>query len=591
MASLDRSRDYDGANGKKIEPYAHPLSYSRESEHDRSNTTELEQAQEISDLPILVLQNVNIDELPTSVNLKAADISSSSCTDDLPVEQRPTWILPAIQAPTKAAEPEAQDQEVQGYDALIQKLVKSSGIYALASLISPLVSLLLAPFLTHHLSRADYGALAILNTFVVLLAGVTQLGLSSAFFRAYGYDYESQRDRLDVLSTSFMLLLLISLPITITGIVAAPSLAIILLNAPSLSSAIRISALVILLQNLTVPGLAWLRAETRSAFFSTISIVNLLVSAGATILFVGIMHMGIEGALFATAMGYAVIVFCTVPMILLRAGIRLRFDIARGMLGFGFPHVLNLLAGWVLQLLDRYLLGLLGSLSQTASYAVAYSLGGALSAILITPFSLAWWIILYSIAKRDDAQRVFQLIFRWFSIILLFAAFGLSIFGTAVLDLFFPVAYHSAAAVIPVIAMSIMFNGVSIVVAVGISLHRKTWLATLSLTSSAIINTILNFILIPHYGAMGAAVATLLAYAALALIDYVLNKRIYPVPFETGRFLIALSIGIALYAGCSLLAPTQQFYIAWAIRIGSLGLYGGCLALLGKLPDRSYKHR
>src|SRR5579859_7862859 len=90
--------------------------------------------------------------------------------------------------------------------APLRGLIKSSGIYAIASVASPLVSLVLAPFLTHHLSPSEYGILTILNTLIGLVAGITQLGLGSAFFRAYSYDYTSHRDRRDVLATVTVLL-------------------------------------------------------------------------------------------------------------------------------------------------------------------------------------------------------------------------------------------------------------------------------------------------------------------------------------------------------------------------------------------------
>src|ERR1700724_2822531 len=67
---------------------------------------------------------------------------------------------------------------------VLRRFVKNSGFYAISSLAVPLVSLVLAPFLTHYLSPADYGMLTILNTFISLAGIVTQLGLGSAFFRA-----------------------------------------------------------------------------------------------------------------------------------------------------------------------------------------------------------------------------------------------------------------------------------------------------------------------------------------------------------------------------------------------------------------------
>lgn len=291
--------------------------------------------------------------------------------------------------------------------------------------------------------------------------------------------------------------------------------------------------------------------------------------------------MGLNGSLIATGIGYTFIGIGTLPVMLVRAGIRLRNDIAWGLLTFGFPHVITLLAGWVLQLSDRYLLGRFGSLSEAASYAVAYSLGGVASAFIIAPFSLAWWSLMYSIAKRDDAALVFQLIFRWLSSILLFATFGLSIFGIALLDLFFPATYLAAAPVIPLVALSNVFNGIFTVVSLGTSLQRKTWYVAILITCSALLNFGLNMFLIPVYGAMGAALSTLIAYFVLSLLAYMVNARIYPVRFEVGFFGVGLLLGVALYLISNFLASVMNFYVAWGIRMSTLLLYGGCLLLGG----------
>jgi len=492
----------------------------------------------------------------------------------------------AVKAPSGASKLDSRKLEVPDYASYIFNLAKSSGIFALASMASPLISLVLAPFLTHHLSRPDYGALVVLNTAIALLAGITQLGLSSAFFRSYNYDYESKRDRSGVISTVIIILALISIPTSIAAIIAAPWLATLLLNSSSLSDIVRLASLVVLLQNLTVPGFAWLRAENRASFYSILSIAMLLINLGATIVLVGILHMGIAGSLIATGIGYAVVLASTLPLMLRHAGIHLRADIAWGLLAFGLPNVANFVSVWILQLSDRYLLSHMASLSQTAVYAVAYSLGGVLSPLIIAPFSLAWPSTMYAIAKKDNAADIFRLVFRWFSIILLFATFGLSLVSVIVLHLFFPPSYHSAAPMIPIITTSIMFYGVYVVMTVGVSIRRKTWFAVAFTTTSALINVGCNLILIPHYGSMGAALSTLLAYVVLALIAYIVNQRIYPVPFEIGTFIIALVLGIGLYIGSSFFAQGQGSYMAWEISLSALVVYGACLGLIIYLSSR-----
>ncbi len=479
----------------------------------------------------------------------------------------------------------------ENYVELIRKLAKSSGVYAIASFVSPLIALVLAPFLTHNLSHNDYGALTVLNTVIALIVGITQFGLASAFFRAYNCDFESKRDHLDILATAVVLLSLSTIPVVIAVIASSSFVSSILFGTAIYSGPLAIAAVIVLMQNLTVPGFSWCRAESRPWLFSSLSIVNLIISLGANIFLVGILQMGVTGSLLAIAGGYACVVILTLPYILIRAGLRLRLDITQNLLTFGFPLVFNFISIWVLQLSDRYLLGRLGTLSEVASYGVAYTLGGVINILIITPFMLAWPAAMFTIAKRKDATQAFQLVFRWFSALLLFAAYGLSLLSTALLNLLFPPAYHSAAPVIPIIAMSTMFFGLSTICNIGISLRRKTWYAFLVGAISALINICANLVLIPLYGSMGAATSTLIAYALLVLFSYIINQRLYPVPFGIGKFLFALIIGITLYCGAETLAQPHGVILAWSILLGAFFLYGGYLLLSFRIEKWMKEYR
>lgn len=516
---------------------------------------------------------LQIDDIPT-LHLPKIGINQQLIQPSLAVPKSEKSSSHALISVTQTASNES-------YLEVIRNLVKNSGIYAISSLASPLITLLLSPFLAHILSRTDYGALSILNTVVSLATGILELGLGSAFTRMYTYDCKTRREQLDALSTLVLFLLLTLMPITAIGVIAAPWLSALILGSSSYSGAVQVGAVLVLSQNLTVPGLVWLRAESRAAFFSIISIANLLVTAGTTIVLVGTLHMGVAGSLVANGLGDVIIIACTLPIIFWHAGFRLRFAMAGSMLSFGVPNVMNLISNWVLQLSDRYLLGHFTSLSLAAGYAVAYSLSGVLSSAIISPFSLAWWVLMFSIAKRKDAQYVFKLIFRWFSIVMLFATLGLSLFGTNLLDSLFPASYHSQSSIIPVIALSTMFNGIFVVVSLATSLKRKTWLASLYFIISALVNVGFNILLIPIYSTMGAALATLIAYFVLASIAYLFNQRIYPVPFEVGLFFVALGIGVTLYLVDNELVQQQSFVMTSIIHISSLLLYGLCLLFLG----------
>jgi O-antigen/teichoic acid export membrane protein len=164
--------------------------------------------------------------------------------------------------------------------------------------------------------------LAVLTTVLSLTTGITQLGLGSAFFRVYSYEYTEPRDRRSVLATIIVLLPLVSIPVAIVASLLAPALAGVLLDGrSSLGGLITTTAWIVVVQNLTVPGFAWLRAENRPLFYSLLSISNVLIVLGANLLLVGLLGWGVEGSLLATGSGYAsVALYC--------AGYPLAFEIA-----------------------------------------------------------------------------------------------------------------------------------------------------------------------------------------------------------------------------------------------------------------------
>lgn len=504
----------------------------------------------------------------------------------------PTWIMPVVSADVEAQTTMRLPVVVpaaKSYMQLVKQLLTSSGIYAIASLTTPLIALVLAPFLTHNLSQAEYGTLAICNTIVSLVAGISQLGMGSAFFRAFGYDFTSPEGRRSVVGTVVIVLTVGSAVVLGIAAMWPRPIAQILLNDPSKAPLITILSIVILIQNFSIPGVAWMRAANRPAAYSVLAVGNLLIALAANFYFVGYAQMGIKGALIATGCGYGFISLIMFPVSIVYSRLRIRWDIAWSLLTFGVPQVLGFVSGWILSLSDRYLLTIFGTLDEVAKYAVAYNLGMVISAVVIAPFQMAWPTAMYAIAKRPDAQQVYKIVFRWFGYVLLLAAFGLAVCTTALLSWLFPASYRSAAPVIPVVGFSLAIYGVYIMFMSGANIRRKTWMGSTFVAVAALVNFGANVVLIPHYGAFGAAASTLVAYIVLATISYIGVQIVYPVPYEVGRFLIAAVSGIALYIAVGI-ASTHTGIIG-GVGIGAVGfiIYTGLLALLGGANVRAIR--
>jgi len=89
------------------------------------------------------------------------------------------------------------------------------------------------------------------------------------------------------------------------------------------------------------------------------------------------------------------------------------------------------------------------------------------------------------------------------------------------------------------------YSGYS-VLAIGIGRMRQTQFNWVVSGGAAVVNVILNVILIPSYGMIGAAIATLAAYVALFVGMWLRSRRIYAVPYQWRRLLTLAAAAVGL---------------------------------------------
>src|SRR4029453_9283821 len=93
--------------------------------------------------------------------------------------------------------------------AYLKRLAATGAAYAASSVIAKLIAVALLPLYTRHLTPADYGAAEVLLATVVALSIMFRLGIIEALLRFY-FQYDDQRERDDVVRSSFAFLLLTS---------------------------------------------------------------------------------------------------------------------------------------------------------------------------------------------------------------------------------------------------------------------------------------------------------------------------------------------------------------------------------------------
>lgn len=452
---------------------------------------------------------------------------------------------------------------------LLRRLVSDSAIYGLGGVSNQVLAVLLVPVYANVLGVADFGVLAIINTTLALGTMIVTLALPQAFFRSYLMDSQEPLERARVLRTAFGLRLMVSVGGLLgMAALAIPLTALLFGDMRSLPLLLLVAPIVFFDTVKTVP-LSFLRAERRPRAYATLAFTRAVLGSILIIACVVVLDLGVVGVLLG-GLGAAMIVAAAGLAILGPVGgLRAELDpqLVRRMLVFSLPLVPASIAGWTLNLSDRYLLQAIDSPSAVGIYSAGYSLGQVISALAIAPFTLAWGAAFWEIARSPDARATYARVMTVFVLLTTFVALGISAFSTDLLRLVFLPEFEPARFVVPFSAFAYVLYGAYTIGATGLNVEGRTGLLPVTLGISAVANVVLNFALIPAFGYMGAAAATLLSYSLLTVLTSAVGQRHYPVPWDIPRTVGALGLGMGL-ALASLVGPD---HLAW--RVACVGAY------------------
>jgi O-antigen/teichoic acid export membrane protein len=212
---------------------------------------------------------------------------------------------------------------------------------------------------------------------------------------------------------------------------------------------------------------------------------------------------------------------------------------------FGMPLVPSALFLWALNFSDRFFLVKLSGPREVGLYSIGVRMASAII-LLLAAFRTAWPAFAYSIEDDREAKRAYSFVLTYIVVITSWMALGLGVLAPWLVRLLTTPAFYSAERVVAPLAFAAAAFGAYIVVVIGIGRARKTrsnWVIT---GAACVLNIGLNLLLIPPYGMIGAAIATIGAYAMLFVGMAWRAQRIYPVPYQWRRVATAAGVAIAL---------------------------------------------
>jgi len=449
----------------------------------------------------------------------------------------------------------------------LQALSKETLVYGASTVIGRFLNFLLVPFYVNVLhSSAEYGISTSLYTYISFFNIIYTLGLEAAYFRyaAKGeQEYRSIEDERKLFSGPFLLILGIGLTISTIVIFGASALVWptffdpkhnITPLVPMLTTILRVGALIVLFDSLAVLPFAVLRLQHRAKKFATLKLLNIVVTLVLNFVFILGFRWGVRGIFIANLAASVLVFLLLIPTIRERFEWKYSKAEMKLLLPFGLTNVPAYLAAMMVQVIDRPIVQSILGLGVLGVYQANYRMGFTMM-VFVSLFEYAWRPFFLKEARTDDtrARQLFARVFTYFMLIALIGFLVLSIalpyivstpiFGRRLLK----PEYLTGLDIIPVVLLAYVFQGMYTNFIAGIYIKNRNRVLPWITGLGAGVNIVANLLLIPVLGIMGAALATLFAYMAMAVAIYVQAQKAYPIPYDWSRVGSIAAIALGLF--------------------------------------------
>ncbi len=424
----------------------------------------------------------------------------------------------------------------------------------IAAAVSKAAVFFLMPFYTAYLAPADFGTADILVDTAILLLPFVSLNAPEAVFRFLA-GKEAYEKKIVISSGVIFLavgafLLLLLLPLSRLFLVLHTYL-------PYLVAYIVASVSRSFLAHIV-------RAEGRYGLYAAQQVSCALLTVLLQILLLASFHFGVGGYLLGVIVADAAVALALLFFVRpwrffsLRA---IKGERLRAMLGYALPLIPTAALWWVTSISDRYIILHYHGSTAIGLYAAAARIPAVLT-FAVGIFLEAWQYTAIR-EKEEGRAALFERIYDMLLPVSVGASALILTLAFLLVSVIYAPEYEGAVALIPFLTLASLLSALSSFLGSVYAVKLKSVASFLTAFCGAALNLGLNFLLIPTYGAIGAAFATFVAYFAVFAIRLWHSGRYLAFSHHFGKLL--LSLGFLLLAAYAVIKQAFDIVLLPAI--------------------------
>lgn len=401
-------------------------------------------------------------------------------------------------------------------------LAGNIALFSISNFVSKILVFLLVPFYTNILSTADYGIADIMQTTLLLLVPALSINMGEAALR-FGIERADRRGR--ILKVGLKYAGIGSLFVTIVCLVSVffvnDSIKRYLLFFIVLFAANSLYEFLILF----FQGCEKVKIVVTGSVFSTIVLIS------CNLIFLLGIKIGLAGYLLSQ-----IISFTLAGILMMLLAKKFYPEVyedssdegkvfEKELLDYGKPMIMYSTGSWINNAADRYLVSAICGVAVNGIYGVAYKIPSILT-VFQRIFAQAWQMSATKSYSEEDSEAFFTTMYKVYNAFMVLGCSFLIAVVRPLAEFLFRKDFYEAWRYVPPLLISVIFGALTGFLGSICLAHKDSKAMGFATGTGAVINIILNLILIPKFSAMGAAVATAVSYYTMYMLAF-LNVRKY----------------------------------------------------------------
>jgi O-antigen/teichoic acid export membrane protein len=425
--------------------------------------------------------------------------------------------------------------------------IKHFLVYGLGIILMNLLPALMIPIYTHRVTPSIYGVLELLNRSQEIILLILSFGLRSALLTFYQMGKATPHRQERIYSTALQFL----------GGFGVVSILLLMLGSRLWSQLLfgtheYASAIVLILagtyfEMIFQMAVLYLQSELRSVLYVAVFTTRLLLAVALNLVFVYWWRWGLMGILWATLIHTTLYAIATLIYMFRRTHLAFDRELLGEMLRFGAPLMISAFASFLLNNGDRYFLNIYCSEADVGVYGLGYKIGMLSMTLVLMPFGKIWSVTMVDISRKPNGQQELGKIATYLLLACTFSTLGFSLLGPYLIRFFSERSYWNAYQVIPVVGTAYILYSWTTIMDASFYVNKRTVFKIYSMVIAGAAVMLLYWRLIPPFGMMGAAWATLGGYAVFAVTTAFYAQRVYFIHYEIKRIATVFLIAFLCY--------------------------------------------